>query len=353
MTSLRHLAELAGVSEMSVSRALRDVPGVSAETRARIKALAEEYHFRPDLRARGQLSGNSRILGCILPSITYGFYARMLNGVLRQAVQDDYRVITFQTYSDPQETLAAIYHLIDQRVDALLLNSVHPEPLSRKVMAAMRSHHMALVSLDATPTALPVDEVRLDEEHLAESAVEYLYELGHRRIGFLGVDRMLGRKLRLAALQRSFQHRGLTTDYFTEPTATSLEAFHVPSAGFKALLGRCASAFLGIMQSPVPPTALIVSSEPIIVHIHQTALRHGITIPQQLSLLGYVDFDLACILTPAVTTVGLQPEEIGRQAVIQAITRREARAKGEELPPVLIKVPGTIAVRESCGPAPK
>jgi DNA-binding LacI/PurR family transcriptional regulator len=354
MVTLHQLAEMAGISIMSVSRALRDMPGVSSETRTRIKALADQYHYRPNMRAHGQLSGSSRLLGCILPSTTNSHFGRILRGVMQQALYEGYQVIGVEAHTDMQAMCAALYNLIDHRVDAVLLASVSADPLPSKLLLTLRSHNIALVSLDSTIVAQPVDEVMLDEEQLADAAVQYLVSLGHRRVGYFGVDQACGRFGRVAALHRSFQRYGLSQDWFVCHHLTTPFAFIETTM-------RCATAyhqlvqqtFLDLMRSLTPPTALIVTDEEAATVVHQTASQYSIAVPQQCSLLSYADFHWAPLLSPPLTTMDLHPEEIGRQGVASAIARRQAYDDDTSLQKATIKVAGTVIPRATCAPPPE
>jgi LacI family transcriptional regulator len=337
---------------MSVSRALRDQPGVSEETRARIKALAVQYHYYPNHSAYGQFTGCSRLLGCIVPHMTSPYYARMLRGVMAQAQANGYAIVSLESGEERSAVQSALHTLLEHRVDAVIM-ACPQTPLPKKVAVALRSHNIACVYLNATPEGLPMDVVLLDEDQLAQTAVQYLYRLDHRRISYFGDAQPSGRRGRYTALQHAFRQHGLSWHYqvplagagsqFSSGNKTAITEFH----------RHIQHTARSLMQMTAPPTAIIVSDEETAVIVHQTVKALGLAIPQQLSLLSYVDFNQAPFLCPPVTAMELHPEEIGRQGVLCALARWQAYADDASVPPAQIKISGEIIARGSCAPAPR
>jgi LacI family transcriptional regulator len=333
MGSIREIARLAGVSASTVSRALRDDPSIPAATRARIQALAEAHHYSTDHWVQRLTAGRRRIIGYILPEVTTSFYARVLRGILESATAAHYHVITLETHSLLLQTCRAIQALVEQRVDAIVIASEHPEPIPREAILAMRQHQVVPISLDSTPFSLPVDSIATDEEQLAEMIVSYLMHLGHRSIAFVGLlpgGHLFGRGEAMARIMRA--HHLVTTNFIDTQTKDyrSVDALQI---------------WQRLRRLNLPPTAIITWEDRIAAKLLQTAGAAGVGVPQQVSVIGCANMEFAELLSPALTTIEQNPEEIGRQAVALALARRDAP---DPLAPTTITIPATLVERASC-----
>lgn len=340
MTSLRKLAQLAGVSPSTVTRALRADTRISAETRARIQALATQYHYLPNRLTQSLMSGYSDTIGVLVPSVVTPYSARLLAGILAEATPAGYRVIIKESHGRRQDSLAAIQMLIEQRVDGLLLDTGHFDPIPRNTILEMRSQHVIPVGLDATAFEGAVDHVHTDERALALAAVDYLLHLGHARIAFVG--RTIHGQLagRGQCVHRAFQQRLLTTRYFID--VQDYPPYAHLSAG--AILDQ-------LLATTPAPTAIIAWEDPIAALLMKEATRRGLRIPHQLSLLGFGNLAVAALLTPTLTSFEQHPEEVGRQAFRLFRRRLAAEEQDEPMPYHSLAIPPTLQPRDSCAEA--
>jgi len=351
MVSIRKLASIANVSPMTVSRVLRNLPGVKEETRQHILALAEDYHLSPFQLPQGVPAGATRTLGCIMPNICFGFYHRLLSSILQAAYRAEYRVIVLETNSDPERTRLALHSLIAHRVDGVMIDSEHPQVLSSEILFALQSNGVVPLCLDATPSAHPVHAVLIDEEQMAELAVSYLYGLGHRSIAYLGTlpqGEHRGRQERPTAVLKALRCHGLPQEYLFDPLP---EEYYGQSAEqiLPTVVHAVETIFVRLMTAPSPPTAFLTPSEVIAAYLLSLANRHGWHIPGDLSVLCMSSVDLADCLLPPLTSVDPHPEEIGRQAVkllVETINRGDPHA----VSPEIRRITPHLVERASCGP---
>ncbi|HEY3376263.1 MAG TPA: LacI family DNA-binding transcriptional regulator [Armatimonadota bacterium] len=339
MASLRKIAQLAGVSPSTVTRALRNESRIGAATRARIQALAEQYHYLPNRLTQNLMSGRSFALGVLVPSVVTPYSSRMLAGILESARQTGYRVIITESHARPTDSLAAVQMFIEQRVDGILLDTGHLEPLPRKTILEMRSQRVIPIGLDATAIAGEIDHVHTDEAALAAEAVDYLLHLGHVRIAFVGRTihgQLAGRGLHL---HQAFQRRLLSTRDFIDVKDAP------PYANFsaRAILTR----LLGQTQ---PPTAIIAWEDPLAAQLLTGALQLGLNVPRDLSLLGFGNLPYAPLLTPPLTTYEQHPEQVGQQAFALFLRRVNVEETGEALPCRSLAIHPTLMARGSCQP---
>lgn len=337
MTSMRQLAELAGVSVGTVSLALRDHPRISVATRARIKELAERYHYLPNRLMQGLISGNTYTIGCILPNVTCSFYARLLRGVLERAYTSGYHIITLETHSRLVETCKAIHALIERRVDGILVTSAHQAVIPRETTQEMLRHHVWPVSVDCTQFEEPVDTINSDEEALAGAVIEHLYAQGHRTIAYIGYLAGEPWYARARTMREVMQRKGLATslffDAFTDDP-TTLDVRGIVNAA---------------LAHATPPTAIVCWEDRAAARVIQELLRRRLRVPQDISVVGCANMDVASYTTPTITSVEQFPEEIGRQA-LDFIIARPAPSAGADLPRHTRSIPVALIARNSCAP---
>ncbi len=335
--TIRQLAQLAGVSICTVSKALRDDPRLRPETIQRIKELAAQYHYHPNRLAQGLISGKSKALVCIVPEVTSTFHARLLRGVMAGAYAASFHVITIETHNQLLKTVAALHACIEQRVEGVLIASEHYAPLPQEIMLELRQHQIGIVGLDATLFATPVDLVRTDEDALARIAVDYLLQLGHRSIAYVGplpdgplIDRSL-------ALARVFREHHLSRVHFLDTQTDQFRQFNADQV------------LDGLLHAPLPPTAVIVWQDLLAARLLQQAILRGIAVPATLSIISCANYEVAELTVPPLTSIEQFPEEIGRQAVALLLRHlkedEQAYAPGET-----IIVQPQLVVRGSCAP---
>ncbi len=186
MVRLKDIAERAGVSVMTVSKALRAEPDVSPTTRARIKALAQEMGYVPDSTAQGLRSRTSRLLGVVISSITNPLFTRVVRAIEEQAYQAGYDVIIAHTFNDTAREHTCIRRLLSRRVDGLFISPVYrmeteahiyQELLTRGTPTVLLGHPAAFCS------AFP--GVSSDDLLAGYHITKHLLGLGHKRIAFL------------------------------------------------------------------------------------------------------------------------------------------------------------------------
>lgn len=333
MPSIRQIAQLAGVSAGTVSRALNNQPGVGKEVRERIVELARLYHYRPNRALQGLVTGSNMTLGYLIPTLHSPYCAMMLQGALQAAFAESYHFIILQTDHQRENTKLALQTLVEQRVAGVLVDTGHLDPIPQSCLLELRSHDIACVAMDATTSVMPIDAVRTNEDALAEMAVQYLYKLGHRYIAYINTKPQGHLALRTRAMRNAFRRLQLPTDGFLD--AFSQQASEMLSAIYQAL-PSC--------------TAVIVMQDEVAASLMQQAAGAGIAIPGELSVLSCGNFAMSPHLLPPLTTIEQNPEQVGSQAVALLLRRiREGIDPATFLPEVALIDPQLI-IRSSCAP---
>ena len=326
--TLEDVAKHAGVSRALVSIVMRDAPGASSATRARVLAAAGELGYRPDVRARSLAGQKSRLIGVMFGVDVGAFHFDLLEGLYAAAEAHGHDLILTALTPGRDERRAA-QSLHDFRFDALImLGPPTPRPLlTGKVPIVVVGWHV---------DHLAVDVVRTSDEHGLALAVTHLVNLGHRRIAHIDGGNNL-----IAASRRE--------GYVKAMRAHGLESYvRIVAGGQTQLDGQRAARAL--LQEGVVPTGLVCYNDDTAVAAMGVLAQQGIDVPSQLSVVGFDDNEAAALSPVGLTSVAQQPFELARLAVERIIARIERRrVEGHEivLEPELKVRASTVAVPET------
>jgi LacI family transcriptional regulator len=335
MTTIRFLAKIAGVAPSTVSRALRDDPSIGVKMRQHIKALAQEHHYRPNQLMQSLLTGQSGVIGMVLPRVNFPYCASMLSSVLDCALDAGYRALILETHGQYDKTRHAIHDLVEQRIDGILLYTGHFNPITRDIIMELQSHEIAMVGIDATSTEIKIDFVQTDETQLAEQAIDYLASLGHKTIAYIDPQHYHQQTGRKQAIMRALQKRSLSTKCFVSTEDMTYEELN-------------SSAITDKLLSFNPrPTAIITLEDHMAAKVMIELSKRGLKIPDDISVMGCGNQPVSQFTSPQLTTVEQHPEIVGSKAFELLLSRMQSPEK--TIPPANISIPPNIVIRESCG----
>lgn len=321
--TLEDVAGRAGVSRALVSIVMRDAPGASDQTRARVRRAADEIGYRPDPRARRLRQLRTRLLGVAF-TVGQEFHADLVDGVYVAAEALGYDVV-LSGVTPHRDEMRALHTLIDDRCEGVVL--IGPEMSSRDLTDIAAKVPVVVLARRVRG----VDAVRSDDAAGAVLGMEHLIGLGHRRILYLDGGRASGaaerrrgyrRAVRGARLPELTLPGGLTERDGAAAAASALESAALPSAIF-AFNDRCA---LGVID---------------------TLIRSEIAVPQQVSVLGFDDSPLAGLAHIDLTTVRQDSAGLAGMAVHRLVARLDDGVPAE---PVDITREPTLVVRGSTAP---
>ncbi|MHB9023675.1 MAG: LacI family DNA-binding transcriptional regulator [Armatimonadota bacterium] len=333
MTTVRQLAKLAGVSPTTVSLALHNHPSISAATRQRIQELAATYQFRPRWTPSRYAGGNFGMIGCLVPGLHAGFYSEVLRGILTAAFAESYHVITLESLGDPSHCCLALETFMDQRVDGVLMSSGHLEKIRSDILLKLASAGIPVVCISYTPTERALDHVFVDEDRMAHLAIDYLFDLGHRQIAYVGPPL---RNPRERAFEQAARRFGLSLDIIEH-------AANLPSTENNAPLPIT-------FGHPSSPTAVIGYADFYAALAIRDISQRGLRVPSDVSVLGCGNHRYGRLTCPTLTSIELFPEEIGRRALTLLLQRMEALKNGEPYEPQTVLLDPQLVVRQSCAP---
>ncbi|MGO4472393.1 LacI family DNA-binding transcriptional regulator [Arthrobacter sp. M-10] len=333
--TINDVAQAAGVSKGAVSYALNGQPGVSDDTRERILRVARELGWKPNLRAKSLSSAKAFAVGLVVardPRLlgTDPFFPAFIAGIETTLVEHEYVLVLTVAASADAEKLGYRKLAADSRVDGVILTDMRVDD-SR--IALLTSLKIPAVTLNRPETPSPFPAVCMDDTEGIAAAVEHLVSLGHTKIGHVGGPQSYihGRSRRLA-WQNAMAKAGLGAGSFIE-------------ADFTAAGGLAATAEL--LRSAQRPTAIIYANDLMATAGQSYAQSLGLAVPDDLSITGYDDTELARYLNPPLTTVPADPLLWGRVAAQQLLSL----LGGAPAEDVYLPSP-KLVVRASTGPVP-
>ncbi|MEA4884148.1 MAG: LacI family DNA-binding transcriptional regulator [Clostridia bacterium] len=331
--NLKDIAQMAGVSTATVSRVINQSGPVSPDTYQKVLKIIEKQGYVPDTIAKSLRIGQTKTIGFVVPDISNPFFPEVLNGAEAVCAGYGYNIILGNTNEDIATEEKVVRSLRQQRADGLLMILVDESggTLSQALLGA--DPDLPIVFIDRHIERFRYDSVVIDNEAGVAQAVEHLVGLGHSRIsiihGPVGTTPGLGR---LKGYRKAMKAAGIphVEEYVAEGD------FRIRS-GYE-LAGR-------LMSLPVPPTAIIGGNNLMTMGIFQRLNDMAVSIPDQVSLIGFDDFPLAANLTPAITVVDRPTCDMGRIAADLLLSRVEKRDQSAVRKVVL---PTKLKIRNSC-----
>ena len=333
-TTIKDVAQEAGVSPQTVSRAINDKTEISPQTRDRILRVAERLGYRPNGVARSLATRRTQNVGLVVPDVSNPFFAAVARGIEDAAHRANYHVFLCNTDENVDREIGAIHSLEAQRVDGILLCSSR---LSNRELGALTERYRPLVLVNRQVGSPTAGCVIVDDAKGAEQALRHLMELGHSRIGLLaGPEASHSGRERAKGYERALSSR------YAAPDAR----WRIPCA--PQVAGGQAAALELLRRSP-ELTALFVYNDLVAVGALRACAELGRRVPQDCAIVGCDDVPLAALVSPALTTVHIPKYDLGNQAMRLLLTMMEAEADRVEeraLPASVVLTPHLV-IRES------
>lgn len=305
--TLDDVAARAGVSRALVSIVMREAPGASAATRERVLAAARELDYRPDLRARSLGGQRSKLIGVMFGVGVGGFHFDLLEGLYAAAAEHDHNLI-LTAVTRGRDEAAAVESLQDFRFDGLIMLG---PPTAEPLLAG----RMPVVVVGWHVDHPKVDVVRTSDGLGMAAAVDHLVSLGHRRIAHLdGGETIIGTSRRAAFVTAMTRH-GLHDQMTVVP------------GGQAQIDGQRAA--LRLLESADLPTALIAYNDDTAIAAMGVLAQQGIATPDEISVIGWDDSQLAALSLVGLTSVIQEPEKLARLAVARVVDRINQRRVAE------------------------
>ncbi len=326
--NLEQVALRARVSTATVSRVLNHASVVKSSTRARVVKAIEELKYHPNLHARNLAGGKSRTLGVIASNMENPFFFDIYKTIESDAHARGYEVVVANTDYRSEQLVSSIRLMIGRRVAGLAAIVSEMEPALIKELTESR---IPVVFYDVGQPRQNITNIRVNYRRGIDKVMDYLHNMGHRRLGFVGHHAMLGpinerMKAVLDAVARN----------------SSLE---VKSADADTLEGG-RQATRALLSSGYQPTAIICVNDVMAVGALRELRERGIRVPQDMSVTGFDNVKLSEFCYPALTTVHIPRDRIGH-IMCDRLLPKAGRAVVTDLE---IVIDPEFVVRDSTGP---
>jgi len=342
---LQDVADLAEVSLGAASRILRGDDGhFSEETRQRVLAASRKLGWRRNLLVSGMQTGKTRTVGVVIPPYD-SFWVSVLSGIHARLAEADFLPITVwlgdldhmpHFEADEQQGIRLMNRLLDRRVDGLILWP--PFGLAYYHHAReLRDSQVPVVMIDYHSDKQICDTVTTDERHATTLVARHLHDLGHRRIAYIS-----GREVpsQTWALER---RRGL------EQAVSGMKGVELKSWRLNRAGSNGVEVARRALSGRLRPTAVIAATDHEALDVYQAAAELGLSIPADVSVVGFADLDFAASMAPPLTTVRQRAGEIGTRAAMMILDRIEGNTAGE--PSIDVRIAADLVFRRSTGPA--
>jgi LacI family transcriptional regulator len=329
---MAQIAKEAGVSITTVSKVLNQLPGVGAQTRARIQAMIEEHDYVQNHAARHLRKGQSGLIDLVIMRLEGGYDLGIMRGVQDALEESGHRLVVFATHEDEDVERRWLRRIQDQATDGVLLLLPYERIGIADKLMEQNIPVVAIGDRNEPTTNRPTigSTIWLG----GYTATEYLISLGHRRIGIIaGPLHLTTTRARLAGYREALERAGIPVD-----PALICEGNY--------FLGDGVQQTKALLDLPDPPTAIFAGNDAQAAGVYQALYERNIRIPEAMSVIGFDDVMYTAQMSPPLTTIHQPLAEMGKMAA-NMLLRLIA---GQTLESNHVELSTSLVVRASCAP---
>lgn len=333
MTTIRDVAERAGVSTTTVSHVVNRTRKVDPGTAARVEAAIEDLGYRPNALARSMRRGRTHTVGIVIPDIANPFFGDLARSLEDHMFERGYSAIICNSDGDAAKEARYLDVLLSKKVDGLLLIAASQSTDGLDELVATGP---PTIVIDRELGSLPVSHVMVENRRGGYLAGQHLLGLGHRDIGVIAGPGGLGTSARrLEGFQSALDEAGV-----------SLPERRIYRGDFRAASGR--AAMDAWTQQGSTPTAVFAENDLMAIGALSAAHAAGLDVPADLSVVGFDGIAFGADVTPPLTTVTQSTDDVATAAIELLFERLRDKLTA----PRQVELPVTLAVRGSSGPPP-
>lgn len=334
--TIKDIARELGISPSTVSRALKDHPDISVETKKAVNELAERLNYQPNVVALSLRQSKTNTIGVIIPEIVHFFFSTIISGIEDVAYRAGYNVIVTQSNESLNREMSDMKALFNSRVDGMLM-SISRETTNFDHIESTLAKGVPMVFFDRvydTPTS---SKVIVDDFAGAKEATLHLVEQGYKRIAHLEGP---------PNLEISLQRLKGYEEALRESNHPYLEELVVTCPYGSIEEGRRATEELLRLKNP--PDAIFASNDPAAMGAMQAIKEKGLKIPDNVAVVGFSNWFFSAMMDPPLTSVDQPGFEMGQEAAKLLIRQIEKKNKDEgELMPETKILKTRLIVRAS------
>lgn len=326
------VARAAGVSIATVSRVLNRPEAVREPLRQRVLAAVRELSYVPNAGARAMKLQRSGTVGAVFPTIDNAIFAQAIEALQQRLADSGLHLLIATSGYDPVTEARQALNLVTRGADALVLCGLAQQA---SLLEVLRQRELPVVHAMSWPAPAGTVCVGFDNARAIGLGVRYLLDLGHRRVAMLaGESRHNDRATaRIAGVRAALKRARLR-----------LAPQHLVERPYTLAAAR--DGLRALMASEPPPTAIVCGNDVLAIGAILEAQKLGLRVPQDLSVIGFDDLEMARHLQPALTTLHVPTEPLWRTVAERVIASLE-----QQPVPTATELEVELLVRESCGPA--
>jgi DNA-binding LacI/PurR family transcriptional regulator len=298
--TMQDVADLVGVSKQTISAVINNKPGITEETRARVRAAIDQLGYRIDHTARSLRTGRTHTIALLITDVSSPFLSKIALVAEDYAYAAQYSLMLFNTRDDPEREIAYANAVIQRSVDGVLFVSAHGENIAADQLSAAG---VPIVAVDRVPQSYTGPSVTFNNRAAGRMAAEHLIGLGHQRMVHLA-----GPGFAHISLERLDGFRDVLLDHgCPEPVYNCAEGAWGIQNGYEAMQR--------ILSSTADFTAVFAAGDQLAIGAMRALRESGRDIPSDVSLISIDDIDMAAFVTPSLTTISQSIPEMACQGV--------------------------------------
>ncbi len=316
VSTILDVARLAQVSTATVSRVINSPDTVREKTREKVLRAMKMCNYKYNALARGFATKKSNTIGLIIPSINNPVFAESTLGVQEYAEQKQIKVILGNTSYKITQEESLINALRESQVDGLIITTTNPKG---EIIKSLVDEEVPFVLLFSTVKTGPISAVGVDNYRGGYEATEHLISLGHRQIGMIAGS--------FSVTDRSY-HRWHGYRQCLKDNGIPYNKNLLVQTEYSLSGGR--NSIKQLLKQDLPPSAVFCSNDYIALGAIKGARETGLSLPEELSIVGFDDMPTASYMVPALTTIRQPAYEMGRRACELLLQKMENPDKPEQ-----------------------
>lgn len=311
--TIRDVAKQAKVSVATVSRILNNLSGYSEETKEKVLKVIKDIGYERNDLARGLATNSTATIGVLVPSVSTIFFAEILNGIEDTAHKNGYSVVICNTGEDGKRTLEYLKILSAKRIDGIIITS---SDLTEEYYKTITAISIPCVLVSTISYKHPLPYVKVDDEQASYTATQYLIENGHKSIAMIAG----AKDDPIAGIPRVNGYLKALKDY-----GLSINKSLIKHGDFSYRSGK--KCMQELLCEKYKFTAIFAASDDMAVGALAIAHSEGIKIPDDLSIIGYDNTQVAEMAFPQLTTVAQPLYQMGQKAIEKLLIMIETEEK--------------------------
>lgn len=300
LVTIKDIARELKISPSTVSRALKNHPDISDETKKAVNELATRLNYQPNAVALSLKQRRSSTIGIIIPEIVHYFFSSVISGIEDVAYDAGFNVIICQSNERYDREVANTRTLLANRVDGILV-SISKETKDYSHFYNLKDHNVPLVFYDRIVPGFQADQIIIDDFDAAYRATKHLIEGGFQKIfHFAGPQNLLIGQQRKDGYLKALNEAGIEADKSRIIEADNFEKARI--------------AVINILDSKLPIDGIFAVNDLTAIGAMQTLQKRGIKIPGEVAVVGFSDGRLSGITDPTLTSVDQHGYEMGSMA---------------------------------------